>query len=293
MAKNQPPRRSAWADSEVPPSPLEQQTPEGGGGVFGASPGSWGGSSLDNLPDTWEATAPGNVPVPPQSITEGEEILSPDEPLSLHAASQSQSPFAPAPQAAAPVLKMSAMLRGIAAPQVLEETPAKERKPRNREWEKQHNREWIQFRAIPVETHETILWLADYYKVSSGQIARMLLEHGLECYREGVLSFTPEVSGGKWTLFPKNQNTVKRTKNTGRRTPMHLGRKKAGEKRKKKTGLIRVAYRDIPEAIQNNLRRIAGERDVPLTEVGRMLLQFSLEDVERGALVLTSSAGRM
>lgn len=293
MAKSQPPRRSAWADSEIPPSPLEQQPPEGGGEVFGTLPGSWGGSPLDNLPETWSAAAPGLEPASPQSVTEGEGALSADGPLSLHAASQSQPAFAPTPQAAASVPKMSAMLRGIAAPQALEETPAKERKPRNREWEKQHKSEWIQFRAIPVETHETILWLADYYKVSAGQIARMLLEHGLECYREGVLSFTPEVSGGKWTLFPKNQNTVKRTKNTGRRTPMQLGREKAGEKRKKKTGLIRVAYRDIPEAIQNNLRRIADEQDVPLTEVGRMLLQFSLEDVERGALVLTSSAERM
>jgi hypothetical protein len=180
------------------------------------------------------------------------------------------------------------LLHGIAAPQVF--MNHKPKRVRSRAWEQQHSSEILRLSGFPVYMHEKVLGLSDALQVTVGAVARTLLEYSLDCYRRGMLSIVPELSQGKWTLFPTGAGQIAWERTTARTRKKTIRSRKRGRGGiPKKDVLILVGYREIPVGIQAVIREIAKERDVPLSEVGRLLIAHAVSDYEQGLLELRSS----
>ncbi len=184
--------------------------------------------------------------------------------------------------------KNVALLHGIAAPQVFADPGS--RRVRSRSWEKQHSGEILRLSGFPVALHEKVLGLSDELRVTVGAVARTLLAYSLDCYHRGLLSFAPELSQGKWTLFPSGAGQIAWERSTARTRKKTIKPRKRGRGGiPKKDGLILVGYREIPADVQTAVRSIAKERDVPVSEVGRFLIEYAVSDYEQGLLELHSS----
>lgn len=184
--------------------------------------------------------------------------------------------------------KNVALLHGIAAPQVYMNHAPK--RVRSRVWEQQHRREILRLSGFPVDLHEKVLGLSDELRATVGSVARTLLAYSLDCYRRGMLSIVPELSQGKWTLFPTGAGQIDWERSTVRTRKKTIRSRKRGKGgTPKKDGLILVGYREIPVGIQAMIREIAKARDVPLSEVGRFLIAYAVSEYEQGVLELRSS----
>lgn len=183
--------------------------------------------------------------------------------------------------------KNVALLHGIAAPQVFMNQEPK--RARSRVWEKQHSSQILRLSGFPVAMHEKVLGLSDELRVTVGSVVRTLLAYSLDCYRRGLLSFAPELSQGKWTLFPSGGGQITWARSTVRTRKKTIKSRKQGRGgTPKKDGLILVGYREIPADIQAVIREIAEAREVPLSEVGRFLIEYAVSDYEQGFLELQS-----
>ncbi len=72
---------------------------------------------------------------------------------------------------------------------------------RNREWERKRAGQLAAYRGIPQDLQESVKAVAAELGVPVGDVARMLLEAGLEAYRAGTLKANPTMTGGKRRLF--------------------------------------------------------------------------------------------
>jgi hypothetical protein len=86
--------------------------------------------------------------------------------------------------------------------EVLTRRPSKAK--RNREWEYRQRKErgFVAYRGIPRKLHESLKEIADDLGVPVGEVARALLEYGLEACRKGDLVLQPKPVTGRYSLFP-------------------------------------------------------------------------------------------
>lgn len=175
------------------------------------------------------------------------------------------------------------LIHGIAAPQVF--TPVGPKRKRDRDWEKTHNDEILRLSSFPLALHEKVLGLSDELQVNVGTVAQTLLAYALDAYRRGRLQLKPSLSQGKWTLFPTGAGSLGWKSGGGIKEKKTIKAQKKGRGGKaKKNNLVRVGYRDIPAEIQSMLRELADQKDVPLSEVGRLMIEFAIVDYENGAM---------
>ena len=74
---------------------------------------------------------------------------------------------------------------------------------RDRNWDKEHNDQVASYR-IPVGLKQTIKDIAEQLNVSPADVARALLENGLDAYERGNLQLAPQPKQQGQTLYPKS-----------------------------------------------------------------------------------------
>lgn len=86
--------------------------------------------------------------------------------------------------------------------------PPATRKKKSRKWERRKRREvgQVSYRGIPKELNERVKAVAAELHVTTGDVARALLEYGLEAYSQGELTLEPQpkTSTVSFTLFPES-----------------------------------------------------------------------------------------
>lgn len=258
-------RKSMWEDAPI----LEEMGPTSQPVVPSPAGGSagWGSGSFSAFGQTWAESL--------EPTVEEKSAANKDT-------REARKPAVPSDQQ-----KNVALLHGIAAPQVF--TNHAPKRVRSRAWEQRHRSEILRLSGFPVALHEKVLGLSEALQVTVGAVARTLLAYSLDCYRRGMLSIVPELSQGKWTLFPTGGGQIAWERSTARTRKKTIRTRKRGRGGiPKKDGLILVGYREIPVGIQAVIREIAKERDVPLSEVGRFLIAYAVSDYEQGLLELRS-----
>ena len=120
---------------------------------------------------------------------------------------------------------------------------------RNRGWEKLHRP--YRYVNVPLELREQVVALAEHLEVTADEVARALIEYGIECVDEESLHLRtrPNPRGRKLTLFPREQAKGWQELNG---SP-----KEIPARRKKKSNQVKktypaVCYR-LPESLHNNL----------------------------------------
>ena len=74
---------------------------------------------------------------------------------------------------------------------------------RNRDWERQNPPTC--YRGIPAELHAAIVEIANDLAVPPGDVARKLMEYGLDAYRAGNISFQPVIVGKRRLYVPEEK----------------------------------------------------------------------------------------
>ena len=153
---------------------------------------------------------------------------------------------------------------------------------RNRNWEKAHRP--YRYVNVPLELREQILALAEHLTVTADEVARALLEYGMECVDEEKLQLQtrPNPLGRKMTLFPRGQaKGWQEAKDSSKEIP---NRRRRNPNREKKVHPA-VSYR-FSKRLHDDLCGLAMELDVPVGEMVSFLLRRGLDAYRSGKLSL-------
>ena len=153
---------------------------------------------------------------------------------------------------------------------------------RNRSWEKAHRP--YRYVNVPLELREQVLALAEHLSVTADEMARALIEYGMECVDEEKvhLQARPNPLGRKMTLYPRGQAKGWNEANDSRKEiPI---RRRSNPNREKKIHTA-VSYR-FPKGLHDSLCGLAMDLDVPIGEIISFLLQYGLDAYRNGRLSL-------
>lgn len=158
-----------------------------------------------------------------------------------------------------------------------------EKRTRSRQWEKDHLPCKAMYRGVDPHLALKVKQTAGQLLVPVGDVARALLEYGLNAYAAGDLELNPRLNpnGMRMTLYPKREILEEKRKRGGM------------PKRKKKlepeTGWrVIVTWRGLPPELKQEIATLASEEglNVPAGELVSALLRFSLKAYEYGLLKL-------
>ncbi len=153
---------------------------------------------------------------------------------------------------------------------------------RNRSWEKAHRPN--RYINVPHEVREQVLALAEHLSVTADEVARALLEYGLECVDAEKLQFQtrPNPLGRKMTLYPGKQTRGwKEAKGPRKEIPARQRHPNCEKKIHPA-----VSYR-FPKRLHDELCGLAMGLDVPVGEAVAFLLQHGLAAYQEGDLIFT------
>ena len=174
---------------------------------------------------------------------------------------------------------------------------AQRRKKRNRDWELAHRAETVTYRGIPRECHHWVEEIAGGLAVPRDDVIRAFLEYGEERYRRGELRLYPYPKSQRMTLFPSGELTTAHNTLQTKEITSWLSEAfpvvthKPSEKKPKRkakpepTWHVRVTYR-IPVELKDKVRTIAEAHTLPVGEVVRFLIEYSLLAFRNGTLPL-------
>ena len=151
---------------------------------------------------------------------------------------------------------------------------------RNRSWEKAHRP--YRYVNVPLELREQVLALAEHLSVTADEMARALIEYGMECVDEEKvhLQARPNPLGRKMTLCPHGQaKGWKEAKGPRKEIP---ARRRSILNREKKIHAA-VSYR-FPKNLHDEVCGLAMELDVAVGEVVAFLLRHGLDAYRDGGL---------
>ena len=90
-------------------------------------------------------------------------------------------------------------------PDIYESLPMAAPRQRKRDWERAHQNEKVVYRGVDPQAALQVRQLAEELHVPVGEVARALLEYGLDAYSRGNLNLAPRPNPERlrMTLFPK------------------------------------------------------------------------------------------
>jgi hypothetical protein len=135
----------------------------------------------------------------------------------------------------------------------------------------------VSYRGFPGELKEAIHAAAKELQVNIDEVVRATLEYALGMYWSGKLELDPMPARIKMTLYPSNAKTIVQSK------------PRKGQKRKKANKprwTTVVTFRGIPDNLQEAVRQIAEDRDIPVGEVAAYLIESGIRAFRSGELVL-------
>lgn len=154
-----------------------------------------------------------------------------------------------------------------------------EKRTRSRQWEKEHLPCKAMYRGVDLHLALKVKQIAGKLLVPVGEVARALLEYGLNAYAAGDLELNPRLNpnGMRMTLYPKREILEEK-------------RKQGGKKKLEPEGCWRVivTWRGLPPELKQEIAALASEEglNVPAGELVTALLRFSLKAYEYGLLKL-------
>lgn len=152
---------------------------------------------------------------------------------------------------------------------------------RNRDWDKNHPAR--RFRKVDPQFIDAVRQIANQFSLPDSEIARALLEVGLDYYQQGKLKIAPNLEESHWTIYPHGQAPGWKytTNNVGNSSaPIKKKRKDKKEKRDWETG---ITYR-FPEELLQEITSLRLSLHVPVGEVITVLGRTGLDVYNRGEL---------
>lgn len=135
----------------------------------------------------------------------------------------------------------------------------------------------VSYRGFPGALKETIRAASKELQVNVDEVVRATLEYALGMYWSGKLELDPMPARVKMTLYPPSHKALAQ------------GKPRKGQKRKKADQprwATVVTFRGIPDNLQEAVRQIAEERDIPVGEVAAYLIETGMRAFRSGELVL-------
>jgi hypothetical protein len=165
---------------------------------------------------------------------------------------------------------------------------AEPRKKIKQKWKMSHHGEITTYRGIPLETHQTLINLANSLGVPVDEVVRALLEFGIAHYRSGELVLIPHPKSQRMTLFPDGLLAPSKPQQNWLHEAFPLP-KSVNRRKKKSTESklweARVTYR-LPPSLKLEIKQIANTHTVGVGELVLFFFKFGLEAFESGQLKL-------
>ena len=164
-------------------------------------------------------------------------------------------------------------------PDIFESLPVAAPRERDRTWERKHQGEKVVYRGIDPKTALRVRQIADELCVPNGEVARALLEYGLDAYSRGDLNLSPRPNPARlrMTLFPSDGAPVGKVRKAGKRKPA-----------KEESWRVVTTWRNFSPELKDEIGVLASEKglDVPVGELISTFLQYALKAYARGDLEL-------
>ena len=164
-------------------------------------------------------------------------------------------------------------------PDIFESLPVAAPRERDRTWERKHQGEKVVYRGIDPKTALRVRQIADELCVPNGEVARALLEYGLDAYSRGDLNLSPRPNPARlrMTLFPSDGAPVGKVRKAGKR-----------KSAKEESWRVVTTWRNFSPELKDEIGVLASEKglDVPVGELISTFLQYALKAYARGDLEL-------
>ena len=164
-------------------------------------------------------------------------------------------------------------------PDIFESLPVAAPRERDRTWERKHQGEKVVYRGVDPKTALRVRQIADELCVPNGEVARALLEYGLDAYSRGDLNLSPRPNPARlrMTLFPSDGAPVGKVRKAGKRKPA-----------KEESWRVVTTWRNFSPELKDEIGVLASEKglDVPVGELVSAFLQYALKAYESGDLEL-------
>ena len=183
--------------------------------------------------------------------------------------SDRRNPFGKTPDASIPA----------SPPDIFESLPVAAPRERDRAWErKNHNRKAV-YRGVDPKAALQVKQIAADLQVPTGEVARALLEFGLDAYSRGDLNLSPRPNPARlrMTLFPSGDMPARSARKSGKR------KSASGEGWR-----VITTWRNFSPELKHEIAVLASDQglDVPIGELVSAFLYYALKAYERGDLAL-------
>ena len=135
----------------------------------------------------------------------------------------------------------------------------------------------VSYRGFPTDLKKSIRIAAHELYVTADEVVRATLEYSLGMYWSGKIALTPTPARMKMTLYPKSNKVVAQPTR---------GKKPKRKKPETPRWTEVVTYRGIPQSMQEAVKKIAEEHDIPVGEVAAYLIDHGMRAFRSGELVL-------
>jgi hypothetical protein len=164
-------------------------------------------------------------------------------------------------------------------PDIFESLPVAAPRERDRTWERNHQGEKVVYRGVDPNAALQVRQIADELQVPAGEVARALLDYGLDAYSRGDLNLSPRPNPARlrMTLFPSDDAPVGKVRKTGKR-----------KSAKGESWRVVTTWRNFSPELKDEIGVLASEKglDVPVGELISTFLQYALKAYESGDLEL-------
>lgn len=162
---------------------------------------------------------------------------------------------------------------------IFESLPVAAPRERDRAWERKHQNRKAVYRGVDPKAALQVKQIAADLQVPAGEVARALLEYGLDAYSRGDLNLAPRPNPARlrMTLFPSDGLPVRKTGKATKRKPTPEERWR-----------VITTWRNFSPELKHEIAVLASEKglDVPVGELVSAFLQYALKAYERGDLEL-------
>lgn len=164
-------------------------------------------------------------------------------------------------------------------PDIFESLPVAAPRERDRAWERKHQNRKAVYRGVDPKAALQVKQISADLQVPAGEVARALLEYGLDAYSRGDLNLAPRPNPARlrMTLFPSDGLPVRKTGKATKRKPTPEERWR-----------VITTWRNFSPELKHEIAVLASEKglDVPVGELVSAFLQYALKAYERGDLAL-------
>ena len=164
-------------------------------------------------------------------------------------------------------------------PDIFESLPVAEIRQRDRSWERRHQHKKAVYRGVDPKAALRVREIATELNVPTGEVARALLEYGLDAYGRGDLNLVPRPNPARlrMTLFPSQYAPTRKVQRSGKRKPAQ-----------EEGWRVITTWRNFSPELKREIGVLASAKglDVPVGELVSAFLHYALKAYDAGDLVL-------